>query len=241
MASTAISVKFGDIIRQYDGQGDFSEWLRKLELVAELQGVTNVEKFLPLFLSGGAFSVYESLEDDVRKDFAKLKMALVNAFSLNAYSAYETFVSRRYITGEPIDVYLSELRRLARLVSTATDEAWIKCAFISGLPDDLKRQLKSATSLDSITLAAVVERARTLTNVDQDLCGAVGFHTDKVNKAAWKETRICHNCQKPGHLARFCRQDRKEHRTRANCIFCGDTGHFMAACPVRSAEVPKNE
>ena len=33
----SMSVKFSDIVRQYDGEGDFFEWVEKLELVAKLQ------------------------------------------------------------------------------------------------------------------------------------------------------------------------------------------------------------
>ena len=87
-------------------------------------------------------------------EFTKLKAVLTDAFSLNAYSAYEAFVSRRYIVGETVDVYLSELRRLARLVCATVDDSWIKCAFVAGLPDGLKRQLKAASSMENITLAS---------------------------------------------------------------------------------------
>ena len=44
-----VNIKFGDIDTQYNGDGDFAEWLRKLELVADLQGIEAMEKFLPLF------------------------------------------------------------------------------------------------------------------------------------------------------------------------------------------------
>ena len=225
-----VNLKFGDIIRQYDGEGDFAEWLRKLELVADLQGVTALEKFLPLFLCGGAFSVYESLADDVRADFYKLKAALTSAFSLNGYAAYEAFVSRRYIRGESVDVYLSELRRLARLVAPAIDDSWIKCAFVAGLPDETKRQLKAASSVEAMTLELVVARARNLINVDESF-GAVGLHGAKQ--------AVCFNCNRPGHIARNCRKGEQVKSPRSCCFLCGEAGHFVASCPVRAA-VPKN-
>ena len=142
--------------------------------VAELQGVTQVQKFLPLFLSGGAFSVYESCSTDVKEDYEQLRVALTNAFSLNTFSAYEAFVSRRYVAGEAVDVYLSELRRLARLVCDTSDNSWVKCAFVVGLPDELKHQLKATVSLENMTLEEVVERTRNLTNV-QESVARLGF------------------------------------------------------------------
>lgn len=46
-----------DLILLFSGDGDFNEWIRKIELVAELQEVKGWEKFVHLFLSGGAFSI----------------------------------------------------------------------------------------------------------------------------------------------------------------------------------------
>ena len=47
-----MSLKFADIIKQFDGTGDFFEWLEKLELVAKLQKVKEMENVLPLSRSG---------------------------------------------------------------------------------------------------------------------------------------------------------------------------------------------
>ena len=59
-----MSVKFSDIVRQNDGESDFFEWAEKLELVAKLQKVKELENFLPLFLTGGAFLVYQGLSGE---------------------------------------------------------------------------------------------------------------------------------------------------------------------------------
>ena len=184
-----------------------------------------------------AFSVFESFDEDVRKDYAHLKTSLTNAFSLNTCTAYEAFVSRRYVTGESVDVYLSELHRLGRLVSSTTTDSWIKCAFIAGLPENVKSQLKAACSLETMSLALVVERARSLTNA-QETCGAVGLGKEK-------RPIICFNCRQPGHLSSNCTEKRHQCRGgrpyRGTRLFCGDKGHFIAKCPVRIVEASKNQ
>ena len=48
----SVNVKSSDLIKSYDGTGDFLEWVQKLELVAELQKITELQNFLPLFLNG---------------------------------------------------------------------------------------------------------------------------------------------------------------------------------------------
>ena len=61
----------------------------KLELVAEIQGVSDKTKFLPLFLTGGAFSVYQSLSKIEKEDYNGLKKALLSAFSADEFKAFE--------------------------------------------------------------------------------------------------------------------------------------------------------
>ncbi len=57
-------------------------WLQKVELVANLQGVKDLAKFVPLFLSGGAFAVYQSINADERGNYSKVKAVLCKLFRL---------------------------------------------------------------------------------------------------------------------------------------------------------------
>ena len=165
-----MSIKLTDVVQRYDGSTDFAEWCDKLELVASLQDIKDLTKFLPLFLTGGAFSVYKGLAVDVRADFTKMKSALMVAFSSDQFAAYEELQGRKLRSGETVDVYLSELTRVARLVDSGISEGFIKCAFLSGLPIEVRQQLRAACSVTTLKLSEVVERARALVNT-----GAVGF------------------------------------------------------------------
>ena len=49
------------VIRPFNGEGDISAWLAKVELVASLTDVKDVAKFLPLYLEGGALALYLEL------------------------------------------------------------------------------------------------------------------------------------------------------------------------------------
>ena len=105
-------VFFSDIVKQYDGESDFLEWVEKLELVAKLQKVKELENFLPLFLTGGAFLVYQGLSSEKKSDFNKLKQALLEAFSPDSLTAFEE-LKNRVFRHESVDVYLADIKRLS--------------------------------------------------------------------------------------------------------------------------------
>ncbi|MPC95476.1 hypothetical protein E2C01_090690 [Portunus trituberculatus] len=86
------------LILEYDGSGALSvvEWIEKLELICKLRNVSDVASVIPLRLSGGAFAVYLQLAEADRKKVEKIKEALLAAFVMDPYIAYEQFISRSY-------------------------------------------------------------------------------------------------------------------------------------------------
>jgi hypothetical protein len=221
-----MSIKYTDIIRQFDGTEDFSEWIRKLELVAKLQNVKELEKFLPLFLSGGAFSVYESLEEKVKQDYKQLKAALMKSFSFNQFRAYEEFTMRKHLPYESVDVFLSELKKLASLVDGAeNNEEWIKCAFVNGLREETKRQLVAVCELQKMSLEDVAGRARMLVSSERSFNAAVAIKKEVDDRKP--RSLLCYTCNKEGHISRFCGA-RKE--SPVKCYRCGEFGHLASVC-----------
>ena len=71
----SIPVKFTDLIKTCTGVEDFYGWVQKLELVANLQGIKELQTLLPLFLSCGAFAVYQGLNEEVKKNYSFVKAA----------------------------------------------------------------------------------------------------------------------------------------------------------------------
>ena len=88
------AVKITDLVRPYNGDGDIVEWLNKFELVAKLKEIKETENIVPLFLEGSAFAIYNELSDSGKKSYEAIKGALVEAFSLNAFQAYEQLTKR---------------------------------------------------------------------------------------------------------------------------------------------------
>ena len=130
-----MAVKLSDLIKSYKDNnisGEFGTWISKLELVAKLQKIENLKTFVPLFLNGSAFALYEQLSEDVKGDYVKLKKELLTAFILNVYSAYSQLRERALQDNETVDVYLADLRRLVESMRQTNPEPLLKWLLCQG-------------------------------------------------------------------------------------------------------------
>ena len=157
-----------------------SEWLEQVEPVCEMCGVDNVERVLSLRLRGGALSVYRQLTRDQRKDLQQVKQALLVAFALDPFVAFDIFVSRRLRPGETVDEYFGDLQNLARLIEENTSDWWLSCAFVSGLLDPVRRQLRGSSRMEHMTQEQIFASARALmmeeVEVDKSVAVVAGQH-----------------------------------------------------------------
>lgn len=239
------SVKLSDIITKYEDStvsGDFAEWVEKLELVAKLQKIDQVQTFLPLFLTGSAFAVYKQLPETDTNDYDKLKAALLEAFGVNSYAAYELLQHRVLQEGETVDVYLADLKRLVVLMGlTLTNaEPLLKCAFMAGLPSDIAVQLKSVAAVEKLDLTALITRARMMlsTRANEMACAA---------GVVKQRHGCCFTCGGRGHMARECPSSNTNkqgggyqyQRKPRTCYACGEPGHMQKYCPSKQRDATK--
>ena len=222
-----MSVKVSDLVKPYvdsNKSGDFSDWCEKLELVAGLQKISDLQSFLPLFLEGPAFAVYKQLGSTVQGDYEQLKEALLLAFGQNSFSAYEQLKGRILQDNETVDVYIADLKRLATLMGQGNAEPLLRCAFISGLPAATATQLKSVVAVETLSLPYLVSRARmmlaTTRSASPTLCAAGQMQ---------KQERRCFSCGLVGHMARDCRRKNTNVEKRA-CYRCNQLGHLVRDC-----------
>ena len=228
-----------EILKAFDGNGDVTVWLQKLKLVAELKNLGTLAALIPLYLEGAAFSVYNELNDEDKKDVLKIENCLINAFAQNAFSAFDSLRSRSWKTGEPVDVFLADLRRLAGLAGIK-DEAFIRCSFICGLPQHVSVQLRSAAQIGNMSMAAIAEQARILVTELQhvhsqvDLHGAMAAVKDCGQRVAADvggngRPRPCYFCG-GDHLGRFCPRRKPARGNPITCWNCGKDGHISRDC-----------
>lgn len=196
----ASSVKVTDLVRMYNGDGDVVEWLNKFELVVKLRHIKEPATVVPLFLEGSAFSIYSELSDSQKKSY--VKKVLTEAFSLNAFQAYEQ-LTKRVWCDESVDVYLADLRKLARLAGVSSDTLLIR-AFIVGLPSVVSRELRAVSRVDFLSLKDIVDRARSLmAELVEKPVIAVAAQQAEPDKSKVPNRR-CFRCGGP-HLIRYCK------------------------------------
>jgi hypothetical protein len=242
--STKMDIK---LIPEFGGNDELSvsEWLEKVEIVCKLIGVTDLASVVPLRLTYGAFAVYQQLAETDKEDFYRIKEALLKAFAVDAFTAYEQFVARKLKHGEAVDVYLAELRRLSTLIGGLPDKA-IACAFVSGLPGEVRRMLRSSTRMDDLTTIQILARARALMIEERndgtnDKCAAAATLRSTDPRLRDDQTQpVCYECKLPNHFARDCHLRRKSNqntscrrreKVQVRCYSCQEYGHISTMCP----------
>ena len=216
-----------EMLRCFDGSGsvEVSTWIKKVELVARLKKVGKLEDFLPLYLEGAAFAIYDQLSEEDKASAECIKQALLSAFSQNAFAAYDSFKGREWVPGEAVDVFLADLWRLARLAKVET-EGLVRCAFVCGLPTDVSAQLRSSARIQSMALSEVAEQARVL--MDSRLHGAMAAvkkRDDSAQPSTAKQPPSCTVCGGE-NSARW-----NKRRPPLTCWSCGEQGHIARSCP----------
>ena len=235
------NVRISDLVRPFDGEGDIVKWLDKLKLVAELKGIAEggLAKTIPLFLEGSAYDMYTELSATEKASEEAIKKKLIKAFGVNRYVAYEMFSRRVWKEGEPVDVFITDLRKLSRLAGMEGEEA-IRCAFVVGLPTAVSRELRASSSVDEMTLPQLLDRARALMaelHVGERSVVAVSAAPSArklereaeprpAKEAEARAGRVmwCFRCGGP-HMIRNCPT-----KPKFECWTCGKEGHSARVC-----------
>ena len=85
------------------------EWFKKLELVCNLLGGKQLHRVIPLHLTEGVFVVYQKLTKDEKSNTAQIKEALITAFAVDRFMAYEQFEMYVLHPDKTTNVYLADL------------------------------------------------------------------------------------------------------------------------------------
>lgn len=139
-----------------------SQWTSSWKtLVCKLRKIDDIASVILLRLTGGAFVVYLHLDEGDRKSTENVKAALLAAFAIDPYVAYEQFIGRKLHFEESPDVYLAELRGLASLFSGMIDKG-LACAVVAGLPESVRQLLRAGSRMVALDLDQILSQARAI-------------------------------------------------------------------------------
>ena len=200
------------LIPEYDGLSDVVEWFTRAEVLCKHRGV-DLTGVLPTRLSGGAFAVWLQMPEDARDSADAVRDALYDAFAMDRLAAYDAYASRRLQPGESADVYLADLRRLASLYGGVPESA-LACAFISGLPDAVRKTIRAGTRAEALDLASILVRARAVLSDERVAVAAAVAREDTSRRAP---------------------NVRMVKRPPKRCWICSESDHIAATCPRRAA------
>ena len=112
--------------------------------------------------------------------------------------AFEAYNKLRKVTwtGEPVDVYAAEIRRLAGLVGYTGQslEKTIKIAFVSGFPDCILMEVQQLTGIENMEVEEVLRHARVLGAVATSTKSNPGEEEQTVWRPSRKFIRKCFRC-----------------------------------------------
>ena len=205
-------------IDDYSGGEDVVQWLNRTEILCDLQG-SDIVKVLPLKLKGDAFTVYAQMSARDRSSYQVVKEALYSAFAPDAIGAYEEFAARRLKSGEAVDVFLADLRRLSSLFGGVSDRTLI-CSFISGLPFHVREAVGGGCRVQDLTIDSVLTKARRAVRNDPAIAAAAAGGRRSRPQGNSLETTVSTSGD--------------EKRTRRRCWVCGDPNHLASRCPRRA-------
>ncbi|XP_068240111.1 uncharacterized protein [Palaemon carinicauda] len=176
-----------DMIKPFTGEGDVVSWLKKVTLVAKLQKIVDLASFIPLYLEGDARALYLEMGDEDQECAAKIQEKLEVAFSDDPFSAFGKLVRLKW-TGEPVDVYANEIRRLKGLAKydKVGLENVVKLTFVNGFPDNISVALQQLPNVMTMAMSKLISHARILSSKQQG--GEVAVTVRKVEKESLSGT-----------------------------------------------------
>ena len=200
-----------------------------MELHCLLSGVKSIEHVIPRRLSGGVFTVYQHLSAEEKQNYERIKAALYKAFAIDPATVWEQFEARTLHPGETVDVYLAELT----VLFGGLPERALAYKFLVGIPTRAKQLLRVSSSIASLSLNDLVDRARTVMKDNselRDLVIAVAQSTPSDDRPSQGPSLrggvVCYRCDGQGHIVWNCRR----RLTAVRCYWCNETGHMARDC-----------
>jgi len=240
-------MKISEFITKFNGDigEDIELWIDRLESAeAIFDGEEKITKMMPLLLTGDAYFVWKSLDQEQQASLTEIKSSLRQTFGLTKLQAWQQL---KDLTLEPmasVDAYAARIERLYKTVSNGekVPETVITAAFLDGIPPNVREQVV-------LTHGEKLSKREVLAATKSVLSQQVGLHNvfmgcgrsnaannnsykfnkfnkvDRINTSNYNRSKICSCCSRVGHLQKDC---------NVRCYICGLNGHYKNNCPQNS-------
>ena len=238
--------------------GDAVEWFQRFEICSRANEWNDAKKVLklPTLLEGEALAVWIELTDDEQKDYAITKKKIIDAIMPVRFVSLADFHKRMLMPGESLSMYVHQLKQLINQampdISAAAKEQLLFHQFLSGLPQEVSKQLRVTGA--TTTLTGAVEHAKLLMTIEHhgetaaittkqpeflQLQQQLTDLSEQVAALSLRQPRIpqghvgvrrCFICNKVGHLQNAC-PTQQPRRDTQRCFTCNQPGHGWRSCP----------
>lgn len=216
------SIRIIDVVKPYDGEGDIESWILKEEMVVKSQKIKDEELILPMLLEKEALAVYLELSEEDKNSADRIKERLRKVFGENPFLAFRRLCMKKW-NGESMDVYITEIRRLARSANVGGDML-IKRFFVNGLPENVAKEVRAMVNIEECGVDEMLSRARAVsTSEDMGNFGAAAVFSKHKPVNINNFDLRCYSCG-GRHLKQDC------YRNNIRCFSCGKMGHISRMC-----------
>ena len=165
--------------------GDAVEWFQRFEICSRANEWNDNKKALklPTLLEGEALAVWVELTDEEQKDYAATKKKIIDAIMPMQFVSLADFHKRLLLPGESLSMYVHQLKQLLNQampdIPAAAKEQLLLHQFLSGLPQEVSKQLRATGT--ATTLTDAVERAKLLMTIEHREVAATTKHPSSCN------------------------------------------------------------
>ena len=145
---------------------DVNKWFKQFKICCSANDWNDATKALelPTLLEGEALAVWLELSEETQKDYDEMKKTIDGKMAPQSFMSLDDFHKRRLHLGEPIFVYVHELKKLLDQpmpkLDTGTRDQLLLYQFLAGIPCDINKPIRAASDIK--TLDQATERARLL-------------------------------------------------------------------------------